>query len=268
MANLSGAAPKPAKSKSQPKSKPKSKSTSKPKPAPVAKAGANPFVGIKYPAPEIVKSGKYSQTIGNWPQSGSVKMATPNDPLSPRDATGNFKLTKRTSDADMIDGALKGAGLKRAKYAIAERLDVSKEQLGTRSVVAFGAARRQGKVVRLFTMAWVDKGSDTVKYSVLEAPQDEWNSWGGLAYTGVRKPSEFTPEILASVRPLSPAQETEIFETHYTMLMMALMRGTMMAKMGTLNTMTSFNMSAATCAGVSNCSVTADGIGGYTAETK
>ncbi len=233
---------------------------------------SNPFKGLKYPAPEIVKSGKYSQKIGNWTVNGDVKMATPKDPLSPRETTGNYKASGKLSDKKLIDRALKEAGLTRAKYPKADSLAVTREILGTQNAFAFGAARRKGEVVRFFVMSQVDKTGKYVTFSVLEAPQEEWNGWGGLAVvlanTGVRKPAEFTPEIIASVRPLSPAQEGEIFKTQYTNLMLALFRGTMMANMGTLNTMTSFNMSTATCAGDSNCTVTADGLGGYTAETK
>jgi len=240
-------------------------------PASVKTKTSNPFKGIKFAAPEIVKSGKYSQKIGNWTMVKAVQMATPGDPKSPRFTQRNYTPPKRSSDKALIDAALKSAGLTRAKYPKAEVLEVSMEMVGTHSVIAYGAARRKGEIVRFFANVDIHKNG-TATSKVLEAPQSEWNSWAGMAVvmamTGIYEPTDFTPQSLAEIRQLSPAQETKLTEEHFTAKMMSLFQGIIAANMGTLTAMQSFNMATATCAGESNCSVNLDGIGGYTAETK
>lgn len=261
---------KPIPKMSQPAHIAKSTPNATPKMA-AAKTAENPFIGLKYPAPEIVKSGKYSQKIGNWSEVDGVLMAKPGDKYSPRLTERSFPLKRKKSDKALIYAALKDAGLTRAKYPKAEVLEVSMQMVGTHSVIAYGAARRKGKIVRFFVNVDIRKDNN-IYTKVLEAPQDEWNSWGGaavvMAMFGIHEPQAFSPEALSQIRQLSPAQETRFTEEHFTAKMISLFKGIAAANMGTLTSMRSFNMSTSICAGDSNCTVTADGVGGFQAETR
>jgi len=226
-----------------------------------------------YPAPVFVSTESGGKTISNWAtgdMSAKAQVAHAGDPKAPHSINFNIGNAGKKSGAELIKTTLADGGLKSAKYPTVEAIEAGKEMTGTDTWIAFGTAKRNGQRVRFFASAWRNAGSDTASSYVFDAPEALYKEWGAVAIALVRfsvyDQSDFSDEALAQTSAMSPAEETAAFEEHYTAAMAALFQGLMMTNMATLNTMRSFNMATGACAGDSNCTVTPDGVGGYTAE--
>jgi len=141
--------------------------------------------------------------------------------------------------------------------------------LGSHSAFVTGDAKRAGKSVRLFSSFSYNLEKNVTSFYYYDAPLKQWTDWGGLAVPlirmGIYEREDFTPGALAQFRKMRPAVEMKTYEEHFTGKMIALCQGIAMTNTATLNSMRSFNMSTANCAGMENCTVQGDGAGGFDA---
>lgn len=237
--------------------------------APRDVAAKNALKSDGYPVPLVMKKGS-STVVYNWiTEENGLQVAKANDPLSPRILTRNLAYKTGQDDKALIEKTLKEAGLKNVSITQREILEVSRELVGVQSVIATGTARRAGKASRVFAMFSHDPKQANAKLVVYEAGEKQWKDWSGVAVpmtlAGIYMREDFNDEALSYLKTIKPAEELKIYEEHFTNKMISLFQGIMTTQVATLNSMRSFNMSAATCAGMENCSVTADGVGGYEA---
>ncbi len=252
-----------AKSGVVPQAKEKAVATAKPAPKRQASTG-------KYNAPKIVKNRRYQPVITNWDSVGHGQFARKNDPKSPFLRSYTFTGDADQSAKSLATNALKKFGLSTPRFAVVEQLEVTKKMTGTTVFIAFGTAKLDGSRARFYANIRTAKGSRDPVVQIYAAPRDTYVEWGGVAVpmslVGIYETKDWTPAALQQAAAIAPADEAVIFEDHYTKKMMSLFQGTMATQAGTLNAMRSFNMSTATCAGMENCAVVSDAVGGYTAQ--
>lgn len=228
-----------------------------------------PYSG-PYPMPVILKNEKSSAYVANWVDKGNGRIvAKDGDAKAPRMAFYNINYKLGQSEKTAIIRELKKAGLTSIKIPTPEVLEVTKKIMGGHSAIVTGDATRGGTAMRLFSGISYDAKTGGTLFYYYEAPIKQWKDWGGMAVPmarmGIYDQKDFTPAALAKLRDMRPAEEMKVYEEHYTGKMISLFQGIAMTRAATLNSMRSFNMSTATCAGMENCTVQSDGVGGYDA---
>jgi hypothetical protein len=81
-----------------------------------------------------------------------------------------------------------------------------------------------------------------------------------MSIVGIYGVKDRTKAALQQTGAIAPASELAIFEDHFMQKTMSLARGAAAAQMGARNSLSSFNAATATYAGMTNCSVSLDGI--------
>lgn len=224
-----------------------------------------------YDSPVIFKDDTGRKYIANWVEgTPGIYSAKAGDKRAPQLRYINPKSSKiDVTQRGTFEAELKKAGLTVLKLEGPERLEITETLLNQQSYVVTGTAKRAGEAVRLFANISYDPAKGSTNVMLFDAPISQWKDWGGIAtpmaWLGVYEQSDFTPAARAELSVMGPSQEIPLFEEHFTGRTTALFQGIMSTQAATLNSMRSFNMSSAACAGVENCSVSPDGVGGYEA---
>jgi hypothetical protein len=225
-----------------------------------------------YKAPVIFKDKQTKPTnvfVANWvEEKPGYYIARAGDKHAPRLTNYTFKDTKPKWDSpSAYKAAFRKAGLTSLSFQGPEKLDVSEQLLGSKSYIISGFAKRAGKKVRVFANIYHNPKTQNTTVFFYDAPLRQWEDWGGMApamvWLSLYEQSDFSPEALSELSKTKPAEDLKIFEEHFTGRMMSLFQGIMTTQSQTLSSMRSFNMSTANCAGIENCRVESDGVGGY-----
>ena len=222
-----------------------------------------------YPVPLVMSEGSKT-VVYNWDEVGEGdKWAKANDAKSPRIIKRKLPYKTGQSDETAVKKILKDIGLSRVKLSHREVIDVTRELMGIQHVISIGTAKRKGHNVNLFVTFSFDPKTDSASIDIYEAAPNQWKDFGGVAVpltlVGVYKREDFTEAALKELKASTFKNDLKIYEEHYTAKMTALFQGIMMSHTATLNSLSSLAMSTGQCAGVENCTVTMDGVGGYDA---
>lgn len=233
---------------------------------------ANAPMSGGYPGPVIFEdSGR--PFIANWTREGDAHVARAGDARAPRLANyAVINVARFGGTAADMTRELSKQGLSRARMEPMEEIDINRSILGNPAWISAGTARRAGRAVRVFAFYQHNPKTGQLNVYVYDAPPAQWRDWGGMAVPfariGVHQQQDFEAPALAQLRAMDPAEEVAIFEEHYTARVRALASGTLAAQAATLNSLRNFNMASATCAGMDNCDVVGDGLGGYEAQVE
>ena len=175
--------------------------------------------------------------------------------------TGKGWVAPGGADAARLSGVLFDPGeVDTPQEAIAETLKVLKidaaarvvpavevkahrDILGPSVFVSAGTSRRAGSEMSLFIYV---RKADVFQVSVLEAPTQTYQAWGGVmamlvTFGVLDSADEMGADLLAQARGAGPREQAEVFALVFDYQITATMNALMMTQMGTLNMMMDFN---------------------------
>ncbi|MEL7298402.1 MAG: hypothetical protein AAGJ86_12135 [Pseudomonadota bacterium] len=217
--------------------------------APTARAASvskkTAVINSRYPVP--ARTSKSDSRWAGWhyvDDRGAVARA--DDANAPR-ARRFYKVAPTTKGpANALRLALKEYGVSNPRFKNVIETEIARQLVGDPNYIALGTSRLNGQEATWFAQIYQGKDSDELSVLVMEADDETYVEWGGVAAmlsaTGViNHPTDIPTEYRDQLAIAPHDQQMTFYHMAYTQVMKSYLKGFMAANMSTVTMMQSIN---------------------------